>query len=388
MTKRISYLLFALALILGSCSKNDTQFTIRGVITHAEGDTIVLEELHTTSLRPVEKAKINQSGEFKITGKTRIPTFYLLKLQDDNFITLLVDSAENIVIKADAANFSREYDVSGSIGSEQVHLLDSKLKETRSKLDSLQSLHDLYDGNPDYDHIRPNWAEQYDQIVEEQVEFSTSFVRENPFSMASVLALYQKFDNDDPGYIIRDLQVMKTAASALHTIYPQSEQVQALYNNTLQFVRQEQAAKMKQFIEEQGQNSPDIVLPTPEGKEVSLSSLRGKVVLLQFWAAVDRGSRIQNPVLLELYKKYRNKGFEIYQVSVDENRAEWVDAIDQDKLTWINVGDMNGSVTATQVYNVQSVPFNYLLDEEGVIVARNLQGPALDKAVGKLLNEN
>jgi len=155
MTKRISYLLFALALILGSCSKNDTQFTIRGVITHAEGDTIVLEELHTTSLRPVEKAKINQSGEFKITGKTRIPTFYLLKLQDDNFITLLVDSAENIVIKADAANFSREYDVSGSIGSEQVHLLDSKLKETRSKLDSLQSLHDLYDGNPDYDHIRP-----------------------------------------------------------------------------------------------------------------------------------------------------------------------------------------------------------------------------------------
>ncbi len=388
MTKRISYLLFAVALILGSCSKNDTQFTIRGVITHAEGDTIVLEELHTTAVRPVEKAKINNKGEFKLKGETKIPTYYLLKLADDNFITLLVDSAENVFIEADAANFSREYEVKGSVGSEQVHLLDSKLKETRSKLDSLQSLHDLYNGNPDYDNIRPKWAEEYDQIVEEQVEFSTNFVRENPFSMASVLALYQKFNNDDPGYIIRDLQVMKTAASALHTIYPKSEQVQMLYNNTLQFVRNEQAAKMKKFIEEQGENSPDIVLPTPEGNEVALSSLRGKVVLLQFWSAVDRGSRIQNPVLVDLYKKYKNKGFEIYQVSVDQNRAEWVDAIDQDKLTWINVGDMNGSVAATQVYNIQSVPFNYLLDKEGVIVAKNLQGPALDKAVGKLINGN
>lgn len=388
MTKRILYLLFAVALILGSCSKNDTQFTIRGVITHADGDTIVLEELHTNALRAVEKAKINNKGEFKLKGSTKIPTYYLLKLADDNFITLLVDSAENVVIEADAANFSREYQVSGSVGSEQVHLLDSKLKETRSKLDSLQSLHNLYNGNPDYDNIRPKWAEEYDQIVEEQVEFSTNFVRENPFSMASVLALYQKFDNDDPGYIIRDLQVMKTAASALHTIYPQSEQVQQLYNNTLQFVRQEQAAKMKKFIEEQGENSPDIVLPTPEGEEVALSSLRGKVVLLQFWSAVDRASRIQNPVLVELYNKYHNKGFEIYQVSVDQNRAEWVDAIDQDKLSWINVGDMNGSTTATQVYNIQSVPFNYLLDEEGVIVSKNLQGPALDKAVGKLINGN
>jgi cytochrome oxidase Cu insertion factor (SCO1/SenC/PrrC family) len=76
---------------------------------------------------------------------------------------------------------------------------------------------------------------------------------------------------------------MKTAASALHSIYPQSEQVEALYNNTLQLVKQEQAAKMRKFIQEQGQNSPDIVLPDPDGKEIALSSLKGNVVLLQFW---------------------------------------------------------------------------------------------------------
>ncbi|WP_167613987.1 TlpA disulfide reductase family protein [Maribellus sediminis] len=385
MAKKISYFVLLIAVILVSCSKNENQFTISGVITHAEGDTIYLEELHTSSLKSLGKVKINKKGEFKFEGQTSIPTYYLLKLNERNFITLLVDSAENVVVSADAANFHREYSVSGSTGSEQVHMLDSKLKQTQNKLDSLQSLNDLYEGNPDYDAVRPKWAAEYDRIVEEQIEFSTNFVRENPFSMASVLALYQKFNPQDRNYIVRDLQLMKTAASALNSIYPQSEQVQALYNNTLQFVRQEQADRMKKFIQEQGENSPDIVLPDPDGNEISLSSLRGKVVLVHFWSAVDRGSRIQNPVLVELYKKYKNKGFEIYQVSIDQNRAEWVDAIDQDKLSWINVGDMQGSVLASRIYNIQSVPSNYLLDKDGSIAAKNLQGPGLEKAVANLL---
>lgn len=384
MTKRVLFFLIATVFILGSCSK-DKEFTIRGTITHAEGESIYLEELLVSSRKEIGEVKIDKKGEFEFKGVTGIPTFYLLKLSD-KIVTLLVDSAETVVIQADAANFHREYEVSGSLSSVQVRDLDLKLKDTRQKLDSLQSLHDLYNGNPDYDEIRPVWSAEYDRIVEEQVEYSTNFVRENPFSMASVLALYQKFSNTDQHYVIRDLQVMKTAASALNSIYPQSEQVKALYNNTLQFVRQQQAAKMQQFIQEQGENSPDIVLPNSDGKEIALSSLRGKVVLLQFWAAVDRGSRIQNPVLVDAYKKYKRKGFEIYQVSVDQNRSEWVDAIDTDKLTWANVGDMEGSVIAARTYNITSVPSNYLLDEEGLIIAKNLTGPALDKALAKVLN--
>jgi peroxiredoxin len=374
----------ATVFMLGSCKK-DNHFTISGKITHAQGETIYLEELLTSTRKQIGETKINGKGEFKFEGQVGIPTFYLLKLSDQNFITLLVDSAETVSIEADAANLHREYNVSGSLGSSQVKELDAKLKQTRHKLDSLQSLHELYNGNPEYDNVRPIWSKEYDGIVEEQVAFSTKFVQENPFSMASVLALYQKFNTDDQYYIIRDLQVMRTAASALNSIYPQSEQVQALYNNTLQYVRQMQAEKMQKFIQEKGENSPEIVLPNPEGKDVALSSFRGKIVLLQFWAAVDRGSRIQNEGLVEAYKKYKNKGFEIYQVSIDENRIEWVDAIDTDKLTWTNVGDMEGSVQATRVYNIQSVPFNYLLDEEGVVLAKNLKGPALDKALSKLL---
>ena len=296
-------------------------------------------------------------------------------MKKDKIITLLIDSIENVVVEADAANFSREYNVEGSPGSILVKELIGKLNTTEHKLDSLVSLDKLYQGNPDYNNLRPQWEEEYDKIIQEQTEFSTSFVMKNPFSMASVYALYQQYRKDG-SYVISDLQTMRTAASALNSIYPDSDHVQALYQNTLQFLKNERAAKVQQFIQEQGENSPEIVLPNQDGKEIALSSLRGKVVLLQFWAAEDRGSRIVNPVLVEAYKKYKRKGFEIYQVSIDKNRIEWVDAIDKDKLSWINVGDMNGSIHAVNVYNVQQIPFNYLLEKEGVIVAKNLKGPA------------
>ncbi len=381
--KRLSLVVVVAVVLLAGCKKHN-QFSISGKISHAEGDTIYLEELHVSSRQPVAKTKINRHGEFEFKGITSIPSFYLLKLTDNNFITLLVDSAEQVTVEADVANFGKEYNINGSLGSMQIKILNEKLNDTEHKLDSLRSLNNLYKGNPDYEQMRAQWNIEFERIMDEQARFSNDFIMANPFSMASVFALYQKYK--DQSYVVKDLQAMKTAASALNSIYPNSEYVKALYENALQFVREEKAAKLRNFIQEQGENSPDIVLPNREGKEIALSSLRGKAVLLQFWAAEDRGSRILNPLLVEVYKKYKNKGLEIYQVNVGNNRSEWIDAIDADNLTWTNVGDMAGSVKATQVYNVQSVPYNYLLDKDGAIVAKNLKGPELDKALARLLN--
>lgn len=378
---RIIFILFAVVIIFSSCQKSN-QFTINGKITHAKGETIYLQELLVSSIKPVGEVKIDKNGKFEFKGETGIPTYYLLKL-NNKIITLLVDSLENIVVEADAANFSRDYNIEGSPGSVLVKNLIVKLNSTEYKLDSLESLDKLYRGNADYKKLKAQWDLENDRIFKEQTEFSKSFVMENPFSMASVYALYQQYRKNG-SYVIGDLQTMRTAASALNSIYPNSEHVKALYQNTLDELESERAAKVQKYIQEQGDNSPEIVLPDQNGKEIALSSLRGKVVLLQFWAAEDRGSRIINPVLVEAYKKYKRKGFEIYQVCVGTNRIEWVDAIDTDKLSWINVGDMNGSIHAANVYNVQQIPFNYLLDEDGVIVAKNLKGPALDKTLARI----
>jgi thiol-disulfide isomerase/thioredoxin len=149
----------------------------------------------------------------------------------------------------------------------------------------------------------------------------------------------------------------------------------------LEWLKNNQNAKLQKFIQDNGTNSPEIVLPDPYGTEKSLSSLTGKYVLVHFWAGANSGSRVINPVLAELYQKYKNKGFEIYQVSLDQDRTAWLDAIDQDKLNWINVSDLKGCNMAVAAYNIRTIPYNYLLDKNGVIVAQNLQGPELNKVL-------
>ena len=378
---RIIFVLLLAATVFSGCQKNN-QFTINGKITHAEGETIYLQELLVSSIKPVGEAKIDKNGEFEFKSETGIPTFYLLKL-NEQIITLLIDSIEQIVVEADAANLSRDYNVKGSPGSALVKDLVVNLNATEFKLDSLESLNKLYLGNPNYSKLKKKWDEEYARVIQNQTDFSTNFVLKNPFSMSSVYALYQRYRKDG-SYVIRDLQTMRTAASALNSIYPNSEHVRALYQNTLDELKNDRNAKVKQFIQEKGLNSPDIALPDQNGKEIKLSSLQGKIVLLQFWAAQDRGSRIINPVLVEVYKKYKRKGFEIYQVSIDTNRSEWLDAIDTDELTWINVGDMNGSIHATNAYNIQKIPYNYLLGKDGAIIGKALTGPALDKTLARI----
>ena len=379
---RFIFILLAVAIVLSSCKKSN-QFTIGGKITHAEGDTIYLEELQVSSTKPVAKKVIDDKGEFEFKGEASIPTYYLLKLSDIKSIIILVDSLDNVFIEADAANFGREYVVQGSLGSIQIKELTENLTRTERKLDSLRQLSNFYKGSPDYENLIVKWNEEYAKIIDEQTKFSTNFVLNNPFSMASVFALYQKYK--DQSFVIRDLQTMRTAASALNAIYPTSNMVKALYENTKKYLQEEKALQMKQFIEQEGVNSPDIVLPDVKGKDVALYSLRGKVVLLHFWAAEDQGSRMLNTLLADAYRKYKSKGFEIYQVNIGVNRSEWIDAIDKDELKWINVGDLEGSNKARLNYNIQSIPYNYLLDKEGKIVGKNLTGPDLDKALASIL---
>lgn len=370
-------------LLAAGCSSEKGNFSIDGRITHAGGQRIYLEELQVSSSKIIDSARIDPQGAFRFTGRAVIPTFYLLKINDSKFITLLVDSAEQVTITGDVANFERHYQVEGSPGSLQVKSLNDHLLRTRKQMDSIRSLSTVYGGNPDFSHMKRVWSRKIDSIRQAQVSFSTGFVMENPFSMASVLALYQTFDDQE--YIIKDIQPMRVAASALHTIYPQSSHVQTLYQNTLQLLKEEKNARLRQLIREQGENSPDIVLPDPDGMEISLRTLRGKVVLLQFWSANDRDSRILNQALVEAYRKYHARGFEIYQVSIDQNRAEWLEAVEKDQLTWIQVGDMKGSVRALQTYNVRTIPYNYLLNGDGEIVGQDLRGPALDQSLAKLL---
>lgn len=136
-----------------------------------------------------------------------------------------------------------------------------------------------------------------------------------------------------------------------------------------------------------GQIAPDIALSTPEGKELKLSSLRGKVVLVDFWASWCGPCRKENPNVVKVYAKYKDKGFEIYGVSLDRDRQSWLGAIAADKLTWLHVSDLKfWQSAAAQTWGVSAIPFTVLLDPEGRIIAKNLRGPALEAKLNELFN--
>ncbi|MEO1435955.1 MAG: TlpA disulfide reductase family protein [Bacteroidota bacterium] len=137
-----------------------------------------------------------------------------------------------------------------------------------------------------------------------------------------------------------------------------------------------------------GSVAPGIVQPTPEGASFDLNSLRGKVVLLDFWASWCGPCRRENPNVVKVYNQYKDQGFEILGISLDNSKDRWVKAIAQDQLTWVHVSDLKKwSSAVARDYNVSSIPATYLLDREGKILAKNLRGAALENKLAEVFSE-
>jgi peroxiredoxin len=137
-----------------------------------------------------------------------------------------------------------------------------------------------------------------------------------------------------------------------------------------------------------GETAPEITLPTPEGNELSLSDLRGKVVLIDFWASWCKPCRAENPNVVRVYNQYKDQGFEILGVSLDRSKEAWVQAIQQDNLTWKHVSDLQfWNSEAAQVYGVSSIPYTVLVDQEGNVIAERLRGGGLEAKLAEVFGK-
>jgi len=381
--KKYPWLIFLL--LLFSCSKYP-KFQIEGIVVNAKQGKIYLDEQGVEAISPVDSVKINKKGSFQFKGENEYPKFYNLHIDKNKILPLLVAPGEKVYIKTDLEAFGKDYTVEGSEGSIQIKLLNEHLTDIKLKLDSIRILY----MDPSITKEKQNeLSAEYDSIVEDQRKFTLQFVLSHLTSMASLYALYQKLD--DKTFVLyknRDIQILKITGAALDTVYPESPHVKALLANAASLEEQVYSSGLRNLMQYADSEFPEIALPDAEGDTIRLSSLKGKVVLLSFWASWDKNSTYLNPYLIEIYKQFNSRNFEIYQVSLDYKRESWIQAIEYEELPWINVSDLSypESVTAGN-YNVQSLPANYLINKSGVIVGKNLSVSELNSRVSDLISE-
>lgn len=378
-------LLLALPLLLfWACSETDV-VKIEGSIENAEGKTLYFDHLEVAKTVVLDSVKIDKNGQFKFKTKITQPEFYLLRLSNGKLITLLTEPNERIVLKIKGDNMSKDYSVTGSKGSQLVKDLNEKLFETKEKMASIRTDLEIKKNDPNFSSLSQNLLADYVKALQDQREFSINFIMKNATSLAGYMALYQQLDNNT--YTLNendDIKYVKIVASSMKALYPEHEYTKAILANLQQLEERLANLKMSKLIKEKGTNFPDISLPNAKGEEVKLSSLEGKFIVLSFWASQDPYSRKQNQTLKKVYNKYHGKGLEIYQVSVDQNEAFWKKASTEDQISWINLCDVKtGSAKATSTFNVQSIPANYLIDQKGEIVGKNLYGIALEEKISE-----
>jgi len=369
-----------------SCSRNQTE--ISGTIEGGEGMVIALERLDVNRTIALDTVRIREDGSFSFKFRQEESELYILKNKKGGILNLMLSPGQQVNVSTTLDSFGTHYLVKGSQESENIRLLVEHLDNTREILDSLQQeLNTINDPeSPQVERIRREYA----QAIVKQKRYTIRYLVENMTSLSSAYALYQKYDDENPvlGDGV-DLQYFKTVADSLEKYHPNSsltislradiDRKEALFRNP---------TKLEELLELANEESGmlDLSIPDREGTDIALSSLKGKVILVAFWASGNPQS-IQSLLQLKpIYHRYHEQGFEIYAISLDNNKYNWMSTIDFNEFGWINVSELSyPDSQANVLYNVSNLPSTFLLNREGEIVAKNLYGRTLETWLDNLI---
>ncbi len=342
------------------------KFTITGSIENAEGiNSIQVYEEEVAS----HSIELKGNGEFKFEGNAPDATLYTLLVGQRPFM-LIVKNGEEVEFSADLKD-PGNYTVTGSETSVKMKELDAITEKFRNQQNSLQrEFEQRMEANEEPSAIQHDLMAKNQNYVSELSKQVLPFISENKNNLAGFYAMLTLYSIDPTGHEQRMIQYMEEIEGK----FPNNGEVQ-MY-----------AAQMEEIKPLSiGQVAPDFSSLTPEGEEVSLSDFRGKYVLLDFWAAWCAPCRQENPNIVEQYHKFKDKGFTVLGLSLDKDRDAWLKAIEDDKLVWTQLSDLEmWDSGAGQLYNITAIPASFMIDPDGKIVGKNLRGPAL----GQFLENN
>jgi peroxiredoxin len=377
-----------LTLIIGgvfvSCKKGD-MFSVEGNIQSAEGDTLYLEHRGLAGIVLLDSAILNDKGSFKFKEPApKNPEFYQLRIRN-KVVAFAVDSVESLRVTADASNLYGSFTVEDSYSNDQLRKVDDMRMKTEQEINSLEKLHTA----KEIDDI--TFLNSLDSVLTLYKKEISNLIIGNPSSAAAYYAVFQKINDYlifDP-YDKKDYPMFGAVATSWNRYYPETERTTHLYNftvNALQTRRQleKQEELFQNITVETESGLPDISLPGVNGERISLSSLKGKVVLLDFVVYSADFSPKHNIDLNSLYQRYNSRGFEIYQVSFDSNEHFWKTSADN--LPWVTVRDPRSvSTPLLSLYNVREIPTSFIIDREGDLIGRVEDYSQLSEQLDKVL---
>jgi thiol-disulfide isomerase/thioredoxin len=374
--------------VFSSCSDGESDedikannFEISGTVKGASGKKIFLVSTNPEGQqKEIAKTVVDGKGNFLLNGHVDFFDAYQLFLENEQkILELVVAPNDKIKLNTSYKDFDLNPQISGVSWSKQANSftkfkndflvqqdLFRKEKPTASREESQFFLSKLM-ADLDSNVVK---------LVKSNVNSEYNLV------LFSFLAPVQSMDDWDSA----NLGLMKQVVTNLKNKFSDAPRVQMIEQQTAQI---ERIYEEERLMKEGKLDAPDFTVKTPEGKEITLSSLKGQVVLVDFWASWCGPCRQENPNLVRLYNMYKSNGFTIFSVSLDDKADKWKEAIAKDGLIWPNHGsDLQGWKTPlTQLYQFNSIPQTVLVNKEGKIIARGLRGIALENKLKKLFEK-
>lgn len=369
------------ALILIGCNGKDSnnKFSLNGTIKNIPDQKIYLEQLYFSNKNPevLDTAEI-KGGKFQVKALAPEEGLFRLRLEKDKAVFIFINDKKDLVLNADFKSLSiKTIDVhspANDLLKQFIVTADGQQEWLYNKAQEIKA----FEKTPETDSVYNVMRKEHEAKSIAYEKFLVNFIDTCKDPVVTIFALYT-------GNV--EQSKLDKSIGGLTKRFPGNAAVAAVVSQYNQ--SKEQATQREQVqadVPKVGDTAPEITMPDTDGNMFSLSSLRGKYVLVDFWASWCGPCRGENPNVVNAYNKYKDKNFTILGVSLDKDKAAWLEAIKKDGLVWKQISDLKHWQSAAQkLYQLDGIPYNVLLDPQGKILATSLRGADLEAKLAEVL---